>query len=302
MERHYLNVEKAEDAEIALASVFFSQGDSYFTAEKRVGECFLTRGKGRRIDPELYSSVKSSKDSEEEITEEFIEETSYQKIKLLNNYIEEKIKAIEKEFDDAGRVTKYINSLVLDLKSIYAIIFSKLYGTTEFHKFISPNIDIKFWSTVWDTDYLKLEPKLRFYTDKDIISQEMGETKLLKKIKDKVSYDRFKILDDLLVYFEDINRKDIVEIILVRKFDFINTSASGIKNKYKLSEEDEEMISSARRSYISKRKIDLNYSLILVDIATTTYKKRSAKIKNEIYDLGDNGSKVNIMHDFMLVA
>ena len=46
------------------------------------------------------------------------------------------------------------------------------------------------------------------------------------------------------------------------------------------------VVNAARVTYISRRKIDLNYALELVNLPATTYKKRANKIKLEILDLG----------------
>ena len=61
--RHYSAVDNADDAQSALPYVFLASGDSVFTAEKRVGECFFIRGRGRKMDAsEMFSYAQSSEE------------------------------------------------------------------------------------------------------------------------------------------------------------------------------------------------------------------------------------------------
>jgi hypothetical protein len=299
--KYYTAIEKAEDAQAALPYLFQAAGDSTFTADKRVGECFFTRGRGRKMDPELFSPVQTSYEvGEDDLTEETVIEKEI--ISGLNSYLEGKIQVINDEYESEGRVTKSMRSLILDLKSIYAQILSRIAVIQDLKDFSSPLIDDEPWASEWTQDHLiNLKPLVNF-SEKEIYSTDKGETKLLKNIKDKVSYDRYKILDNLIEYFKDVSRGDIAEYIMVNEFKFISDSSTSIIETHSLTEEDFHVVNAARVTFISRRKIDLNYALELVNIPSTTYKKRSGKIKLELLDLGEeigNGTN-NKMQDYLL--
>lgn len=302
LSRNYLAIENAEDAEAALSYLFTAAGDTAFTADKRVNECFYKRGRGRKMNPDLFSYVQTSDDvGEEDITEEIA--ITEERKKIINSYLERKIAAIEEEFEEQQRITKNMRGLILDLKSIYAYIFSKLDANDPnmFKDYVSPRIDVEPWVSQWSQDHLELE-SLNNYTKEEVYSKDKGETQLLKNIKNKISYDRYRILDELIEYFKKVSRGDIVEYILVNGFKFISESTTGITNTHSLTEEDYHVVNAARVTYISRRKIDLNYALELVNLPATTYKKRSNKIKLEILDLGEEFGDVanNKMKDFLI--
>jgi hypothetical protein len=298
--KYYTAIEKAEDAQTALEHLLVAGGDSSFTAQKRVGECFFTRGRGRKMDPDLFSPVQTSYElGEESLDEENVVEKEV--IKGLNLYLEQKIKVIENEYEEQGRVTKNMRSLILDLKSIYAQILSKINSPLDLKNFISPLIDVEPWKSEWTQDHLTIQPLVNF-SKEEIYAYDKGETKLLKNIKDRISYDRHKILDDLIEYFKSISRGDVAEYIIVNGFRFISDSSSKIIDDHKLTEEDFHVVNAARITFISRRKIDLNYALELINLPATTYKKRASKIKLELIDLGEElgDGMNNKMQDYLL--
>lgn len=298
--KYYTAIEKAEDAQTALEHLLVAGGDSSFTAQKRVGECFFTRGRGRKMDPDLFSPVQTSYELEEEsLDEESVVEKEV--LKGLNLYLEQKIKVIETEYEEQGRVTKNMRSLILDLKSIYAQILSKINSPLDLKNFISPLIDVEPWKSEWTQDHLTVQPLVNF-SKEEIYAYDKGETKLLKNIKDRISYDRHKILDDLIEYFKSISRGDVAEYIIVNGFRFISDSSSKIIDNHKLTEEDFHVVNAARITFISRRKIDLNYALELINLPATTYKKRASKIKLELIDLGEElgDGMNNKMQDYLL--
>jgi hypothetical protein len=298
--RHYNSIESAEDAETALQYLFTAAGDSTNIAERRVNESFHKRGRGRKMDPELFSYVQTAYDVGEEDREEENALEDMQ-LKAINSLLERKIQAIETEFEEQNRVTKNMRGLIIDLKSTYALILSRIYSVQDLKNFISPDIDVEPWLSNWSQDHLEVIP-LNNYSEKEIYAADKGETKLLKNIKDKISFDRHKILDGLIEYFKGVSRGDIAEFIIVNGFKFISESAAGIKNENELTEEDFHVVNGARVTYISRRKIDLNYALELVNLPATTYKKRSTKIKLELIDLGEeiSGGTNNKMHDYLI--
>lgn len=302
LSRHYSAIENAEDAQSALPYVFLAAGDSVFTSEKRVGECFFTRGRGRKMDAsEMFSFAQSSEDLEDYEDTSIEEDITSERIKVLNSYLESKITVIEKEYEKENRITKNIRSLILDLKAIYAYMLSKIENLDDLKDFISPNLEKEPWALEWSLNHLKIE-SLSNYDKNEIYSVDKGETKLFKTIKDKITHDRFKILDDLVEYFKSTYREDLVEYIKVNSFKFISESTSGISNTHNLSESDFSLVNSARVMYISRRKIDLNYALELINLPATTYKKRSSRIKEELLNLGEElGDGINNkMKDYLI--
>lgn len=298
--KYYNAIENSEDAQAALSYLFVAAGDSSFTAEKRVGECFFTRGRGRKMDPELFSPIQKSYEIEDEDTtdEVMIEQ---EVLTSLNSYLEVKIKHIESEVDKYKSITKHITSLIIDLKSVYAQILSKTNSVLDFKNYVSPDIAKEPWLSNWDSSNLKVDELLHFSSEPLYIPEE-GETALFQKIRYKVAYDRYNILDNLVEYFKGVNRQDIVDYILVNEFKFISSSTSSIVEDHKLSDEDFSVVNSARVTFISKRKIDLNYALELLNLPSTTYKKRSGKIKMELLELGEDlGDGINNkMQDYLL--
>lgn len=300
--RHYSALDNAEDAQSALPYVFLATGDSVFTAEKRVGECFFTRGRGRKMDDsDLFSYVQSTEELDDYEDTKMESDITAERVKVINTYLEGKIAAIQGEYDSENRITKNIRGRILDLKAVYAYMLSKIDNPNDLKDFVSPNIEENPWALEWSLNHLELEPLYNFTLD-EVRSIDKGETKLFKDIKDKISYDRYKILDDLIEYFKSVQREDLVDYIKVNSFKFISDSTSGISNSHNLSDEDFAVVNSARVMYISRRKIDLNYSLELVNLPATTYKKRSNKIKNELLDLGDELSDGvnNKMKDYLI--
>lgn len=300
--RHYAALNNAEDAQSALPYVFLATGDSVFTAEKRVGECFFTRGRGRKMDDsDLFSYVQSTEDMDDYEDTKIESDITTERVKVINSYLESKINAINEEYTSENRVTKNVRGSIIDLKSVYAYMLSKIESPNDLKDFASPDIKSDPWALEWSLNHLELDPLYNFSLD-EVRPSDKGETALFKAIKDKISYDRFKILDDLIEYFKSTDREDLVEYIKVNTFKFISDSTSGIANSHDLSEEDFSVVNSARVMYISRRKIDLNYSLELVNLPATTYKKRSGKIKSDLLELGEELSSGvnNKMKDYLI--
>lgn len=296
--RHYLAIDSSEDSRSALNFVFLANGDSVFTAEKRIAECFFTRGRGRSLNTDLFSYATTAEDEDEDLHVEakYAEETT----KIINEYLESKMDIIEDEFAETGRVTKNIKSLLLDLKVAYSLILSKsdLDGLSTLSL---PDIEKPLWKELWEVDHLNVEPLTNF--SEDVLKpSERSEPKLATLIRYKVRRDRYKVLDILINYFSQIGRDDVVESIKVNEFQFINDTSSSISDKYKIELEGYRVIDEARLQYISKIKIDLQYSQELIGIHSSTYKKRSGNIKLELTELGEElkTGNLNAMQDYIL--
>ncbi len=275
-------------------------GDAIFTAEKRVGECFFTRGRGRNLNSDLYSYVQSVTEVDE--FDDHVEENlTDARLNILNKYLRSKIEQINKEFESEKRVTKNISGLILDLKSVYSIILSQVHNIDELKDVITPNIDESPWKSEWNVSQLIL-PELVNYESSEIKIKDKGETKLIKLIKEKIEVDRYVILDKLISHFKEIDREDIIETIKLSKFKFINDTSNNIANIYNLNNESYTIVNSARINYISKRKLDLKYSQELIGINASTYKKRSSRIKLEMIDLGEElkTGNLNLMQDYLI--
>lgn len=298
--KNYIGVETAEDSRAALSIVFYSAGDAIFTAEKRVNECFYTRGRGRNLNTDLYSYVQSVHEVDE-FDDHVEEKLTDERVKILNKYLESKITSIEDEYESEKRVTKNITGLILDLKTVYSYMISQISNITELKDIVTPNIDEEPWLSNWAIDQLEVEP-LKNYTEEEIRPSDKGENKLLKLIKNKIEHDRYQILDDLIEYFKSVKREDVVEAIKVNGFMFINDTASNITNSYNLDNADSHVVNAARINYIEKRKVDLKYSQELVGINASTYKKRSGRIKLEMIELGEElkEGNINLMQDYLI--
>jgi hypothetical protein len=296
--RNYLAVESAEDARAALNFVFLANGDAVFTADKRIAECFFTRGRGRSLNTDLFSYATVVEDEEEDLQVEsrIAEEVN----KIFNKYLESKMDMIEDEFANTGRVTKNINSILFDLKVAYSLILSKsdLDGLTTLSL---PDLDKPLWKEIWNVDHLKIEP-LDNFSDDVIKPSERVEAKLATMIRAKVRRDRYQVLDTMINYFAEIGREDVVESIKVNEFQFINDTSSNISDKYKIEQEGYQIINEARLQYISKIKVDLQYAQELIDIHASTYKKRSGNIKLELNELGEElkTGNLNTIQDYIL--
>lgn len=296
--RNYLAVESAEDARAALNFVFLANGDAVFTADKRVAECFFTRGRGRSLNTDLFSYATVVEDEEEDLQVEsrIAEEVN----KIFNKYLESKMDMIEDEFANTGRVTKNINSILFDLKVAYSLILSKsdLDGLTTLSL---PDLDKPLWKEIWTVDHLKVEP-LDNFSDDVIKPSERVEAKLATMIRAKVRRDRYQVLDTMINYFTEIGREDVVESIKVNEFQFINDTSSNISDKYKIEQEGYQIINEARLQYISKIKVDLQYAQELIGIHASTYKKRSGNIKLELNELGEElkTGNLNTIQDYIL--
>jgi hypothetical protein len=296
--RNYLAVESAEDARAALNFVFLANGDAVFTADKRIAECFFTRGRGRSLNTDLFSYATVVEDEEEDLQVEsrIAEEVN----KIFNKYLESKMDIIEDEFANTGRVTKNINSILFDLKVAYSLILSKsdLDGLTTLSL---PDLDKPLWKEIWNVDHLKIEP-LDNFSDDVIKPSERVEAKLATMIRAKVRRDRYQVLDTMINYFAEIGREDVVESIKVNEFQFINDTSSNISDKYKIEQEGYQIINEARLQYISKIKVDLQYAQELIGIHASTYKKRSGNIKLELNELGEElkTGNLNTIQDYIL--
>lgn len=296
--RNYLAVESAEDARAALNFVFLANGDAVFTADKRIAECFFTRGRGRSLNTDLFSYATVVEDEEEDLQVEsrIAEEVN----KIFNKYLESKMDMIEDEFANTGRVTKNINSILFDLKVAYSLILSKsdLDGLTTLSL---PDLDKPLWKEIWTVDHLKVEP-LDNFSDDVIKPSERVEAKLATMIRAKVRRDRYQVLDTMINYFTEIGREDVVESIKVNEFQFINDTSSNISDKYKIEQEGYQIINEARLQYISKIKVDLQYAQELIGIHASTYKKRSGNIKLELNELGEElkTGNLNTIQDYIL--
>ena len=303
IEKHYNALEDAKEASLALPYLFLATGDAYYTAEKRVSECFFTRGRGRKMDTsDMYSYVQSTDDLDTEEDTQVEDSLNQSKLNILNTFLEAKISGIETEYKTESRITKNMKGRILDLKSIYAHMLSKIYDPNELKDFISPSIVDEPWESSWDLSHLDI-PTLDNYSTSEIMPPDKGETKLFRAIRSKIAYDRYKILDTLINHFKSTFREDLVDYIKVNGFKFISDSTSGISDSHQLTEEDFAVVNAARVTYISRRKIDLNYSLELIGLPATTYKKRSSKIKLELLDLGDElGDGVNNQIKDYLIA
>jgi hypothetical protein len=296
--RHYLAIDNAEDSRAALNFVFLANGDSVFTAEKRIAECFFTRGRGRSLNTDLFSYATESIDEDEDLHVEtkFIEETN----KILNKYLESKMEIIEEEFASTGKVTKNIKSILLDLKVAYSLILSKsdLDGLSSLSL---PDIDKPLWKELWEVDHLNILPLTNF--SEDVVKpSERAESKLATMIRHRVRRDRYQVLDNLINYFTQIGRDDVVESIKVNEFQFINDTSTNISDKYKIELEGYQVINESRLQYISKIKIDLQYAQELIGIHASTYKKRSGNIKVELTELGEElkTGNLNSIQDYIL--
>lgn len=297
--KHYLAIDSAVDAQAALPYVFMAAGDVSFTAEKRTSEAFFTRSRGRSLTEDLFSSSQTSSEVGDE-DNEIESDVTKSRIKIINQFLELRISKIEKEYETEGRITANIKTLTFDLKAVYGYLLSKLFSIDDLKEFISPDISKELWLELWDTKYLNVT-ELTNFTDLEIESTDKGETKLLRLIKNKVTHDRYQILDDLITYFSGRNRSEVVDFIKVSEFKFISEVTSGIRDLFNLSTEEFHVVNAARVNYLSKLKLDLNYSLELVDLAVTTYKKRSSRIKEELLDAGEElGSVNNIMQDYLI--
>jgi hypothetical protein len=298
--KHYMAVEESSDSRAALSYVFLAGGDAMFTAEKRVGECFFTRGRGRNLNTDLYSYVQSVTQVDE--FDDHVEENlTDARLNILNKYLKSKIDQINNEFESEKRVTKNISGLILDLKSVYSIILSQVHNVDELKDVVTPNISEAPWTSNWEISQLML-PSLDNYTEQEIKPKDKGETKLIKLIKEKIEFDRYKILDNLINHFKEIDREDIIETIKLSKFKFINDTSNNIANIYNLNKTSYNIVNTARINYISKRKLDLKYSQELVGINASTYKKRSSRIKLEMIDLGEElkTGNLNLMQDYLI--
>lgn len=296
--KHYVAVSDAEDSKAALNYVFLANGDSVFTAEKRIAECFFTRGRGRSLNTDLFSYTTTSDEEDEDMHVEvkYAEETT----KVLNAYLESKLDQIEQEFADTGRITKNIKGLVLDLKVAYSLVLFKS-DLDGLDNLSLPDIDKPLWKELWEVDHLKIEP-LDNFTDEVIKPMDKFEPTLARMIRHKVRRDRYLVLDTLITYFKSINRDDVVESIKIGEFQFMNDTSSNISDRYKIELEGYGVINAARQQYISKVKLDLQYSQELIGIHSSTYKKRSGSIKLEIAELGNELSTTNAssMQDYIL--
>lgn len=296
--RHYLAINNAEDAKAALNAVFQANGDSIFTADKRIAECFFTRGRGRSLNTDLFSYTSTSDEEDEDLQVEvkYFEETT----RILNEYLESKLEMAEEEFSNVGRVTKNIMDLVYDLKVAYALALSRS-GLDLLSIISMPDIDKPLWGELWNVDHLIVEP-LKHFSDDSIKPTEKPESKLATMIRHKVRRDRYIILDDLVTYFDSIKREDVVEAVKVNEFQFINDTTTSITNKYKIELEGFQVINEARLQFLSKVKIDLQYSQELIGINASTYKKRNGAIKSELTLLGEELKKgnSNSMQDYIL--
>lgn len=296
--KHYVAIDNAEDARAALGSVFLANGDAIFTADKRIAECFFTRGRGRSLNMELYSYTSTSDESEEDLHVEvkYLEEAN----KILNDYLESKIEMAEEEFSNIGRVTKNIMDIMYSLKVAYSLAISK--SDIDLLSNVSlPDIKKPLWSDIWSVSHLAIESLVHF-SDEVIKPSEKPESELATLIRHKVRRDRYLILDELITYFESIDRGDIVEAIKVSEFQFINETSSSISDKYKVELEGYRVINEARIQYLSKVKVDLQYSQELIGIPASTYKKRIGAIKIELTDLGEElkQGNSNSMQDYIL--
>lgn len=298
--KHYLSIEKADDARAALSFVFLAAGDAIFTAEKRVNENFFLRGRGRSLNTDLYSYVQSVHEVEE-LDDHVETNITDESLKILNQYIKTRIDLIEFEYESENRVTKNMQGLILDLKSVYSIIISQVQNLDELKDILTPNVDEEPWKTNWDVSHLVSEP-LKNFSESEYQPSDKGDSKLINLIRTKVEYDRFKILDDLIEYFKTRNREDLIELIKVSTFKFISDSASNISNTYNLDLDAFNVINKARINYISRTKLDLKYTQELVGINASTYKKRSNKIKLELIDLGEElqTGNSNLMQDYLI--
>lgn len=298
--KFYMAVESAEDSRAALGHVFSAAGDAMFTAEKRVNECFFLRGRGRTLNADLYSYVQSVNEVDE--FDDHVETNMTDaRLDILNKYLKSRIDNIENEYESENRATKNIQSLILDLKSVFSIIISQVQNMGELKDVLTPNIEEEPWLSNWDVSQLSIEPLVNFSLD-DIKPTDKGDSKLIKLIRTKIETDRYRILDELIEYFKDKGREDIVEYIKVSTFNFINDTATNITNVHNLDNDAYNVINKARINYISRKKLDLKYTQELVGINASTYKKRSNRIKLELVDLGEElkTGNLNLMQDYLI--
>lgn len=290
----YYAVERAADPAEALRYLFLSEGDALFIAEKRVAESFFIRGRHRKSTNELYSFISSSETAfEEEEQDEILAEESMDIIKGINTYIKSKIEEIESEFSNYSKVTKNITGLVMELKTIYSFILFKISSTHDLVKIIGPDLNKPCWveilkSDAWDLSNLDNLTPLVNYTEKDYSPTRYDkETDLIYKIRRRIEYDRYALLDELITYFKNAEQEELADIILAQEFAFLNDTATGITGRYKLSKDQHNMINKMRINYISRVKIDLKYALVLINLSPTTYKSRSGKVKQDFIYIGE---------------